>query len=265
MGEMTFFERLGSLFDIAVKSPFFVTLIGILALTVVVLIINNRFNKKYVKYSAAVIYIAAVVLLGIKYGPSLLDLGDNLVEKVVTLLYFPNIVSYICMIIITILLVLITVINKKLSNFVRFSNIFIFIILVFLFVLTLDVIITKDIDIYSKTAVYTNETLVVLIQSSTGLFFIWLGVLIIDFIANLIVGNKKIESIKKDVVEDGVLFDEPVVTVLDSNPDINMEYTQTGDFKKELSNEAFNKAFNNKKQNEYAKYLSFIDNEKNKY
>ena len=145
-------------------------------------------------------------------------------------------------------MIIFTVVSKKISKFARYSNIFIFIVIEFLFVLTLDVIVSKNIDIYSKVAVYSNKTLIVLIQSSMGIFGLWVLVLIIDLIANGLL--KKSKSNKKVVVkeEQKINVDCEKIGVVDDD-----------DFNVSLTNKGFQDSFvsKNKKQ-KYEKYRSYV-------
>lgn len=248
MEQLTFIERIKSLFQIIASSPFFIAFAVILVLTLIVLIINARSKNKVVKNITIFGYLIITIYLLVRYGSSILKLSDNLVEKVFTVLYFPNLLSYICMMVIATLLIIFTVVSKKISKFARYSNIFIFIVIEFLFVLTLDVIVSKNIDIYSKVAVYSNKTLIVLIQSSMGIFGLWVLVLIIDLIANGLL--KKSKSNKKVVVkeEQKINVDCEKIGVVDDD-----------DFNVSLTNKGFQDSFvsKNKKQ-KYEKYRSYV-------
>ena len=256
MEQLTFFSRIKSLFQIIFSSPFFISLAIILVLTLIALVINSKTNSKIVKYIVLFSYLLIAIYLFIEYSGSVFKLSDNLVEKVFTVLYFPNLISYICMIIITILLIIFTIFNKKISKFARYANVFVFIVIEFLFVLTLDVIVSKNIDIYSKTAVYSNKTLIVLIQSSMGIFAIWIAVLIIDFIANALFNSSKKKKIKttEDKNIKKINVDTEKMGVIDQD-----------DFNVALTNKGFQESFVNKsRKRKYEKYRSFVSRGKNK-
>ena len=197
MEPLSFMERLKKLFDIILSSPFFLALLVIVVLTVVILIINHKIKDKLVRIISAVGYACIIVFIFIKYGSSVVSLFDNLVDSVFTTIYFPNLVSYICMMVVALLLLIRTIINNKLSIVVKISNISVFVILMFLLVLTLDIIVSSSVNIYNKVEIYSNETLTVLIQSSTMVFFIWVFLVLANLLVNYIVNR---QNKKKEVV-----------------------------------------------------------------
>ncbi len=278
MEEMSFFDRLVELSRIVTSSFFFVILLITCILTIIALVVNRKFNNRKVKIIMSISYICIFLFIFIRYSSALSKIGDSLVEQIMSLLYFPNAITYLGVICVTFILLIFTIIFRK-SKFIRYSNIFVFIFLVFLFVLTLDVITTNNIDIYSNIAVYSNKTLVVLIQSTMGVFGIWIITLIIDFIAGLIVnrGSSKNDQFVKDiVVEENIIEDDtkPLVTVVEDENIENLkkktkqksndknkikDINKTNDFNEVLSDEDFNKSFNLGKKSAYDKYIDFIN------
>ena len=203
--------------NIVLSSPFFIALLVIVLLTVLVLIFNRKKTKKWQKILVASAYLCITTYILITYWDAAFSLSDALVDKIFTALYFPNYISYICMLVISLILFVMTLINKRLTKFSKVSNVFCFLMISFLFVLILDTITKYGIDVYDKTDVYQSSTLMVLIQSSMGIFAIWILVLLIDLIAQVIVKymnkknndflevenvvlNKKGESNNKDAV-----------------------------------------------------------------
>lgn len=198
----TFLERLKILFDLIISSPFFLSIVVIFLLTTFVLILYGRIKNKILKYVVAFGYLLIALLILIKYGKSIINLSDSLVDQVFSFLYFPNVIAYFCMILITIFALVATFVNKKTKFFTKSLNIITFVIILVLFVLTLDVIVKQDIDIYSKTEVYNSSTLVVLIQASTFIFAIWVFLLFLNYIVNKI--NDKLNKNTFHEIEDEV-------------------------------------------------------------
>lgn len=256
MTDISLFERIKILFGLVFSSPFFLSLVVIFLLTTFVLVLYNRMKNKKLKYVVAVGYFAIAVLILIKYGPSILELSDSLVDQIFSFLYFPNIISYICMMIITTLLLIITLVNNNIKAFIKTCNIVTFVMIEILFVLSLDVITKNKIDIYTKTEIYSNATLMVLIQASTAIFGIWLLIIFINFLVDKI--NKKIELKSKETKLYNVILEENE-KVPSSN--LVLDSTEEVEEPKELSDEEFNSLF--KKYN--SKYNEIIkSNENNK-
>ena len=166
-------------------------------------------------------YLSILAFLIIQYGEKVLLLCDNFMEKVFTAIYFPSLISYICMMIISALIVVITILGKKMDKFIRCFNMIVFIIIEFLFILTVDKIVSQNIDIYAKTAIFSNKDLLVLIQTSMAVFAIWLIILVIAIIVSVITKsitgdkvkeNKKIISKENVIVKDTKIKKENKVT-----------------------------------------------------
>lgn len=189
--EMSLIDKFKILCDLIFSSPFFIAFLIITILTVVVLVINIKIKSKKIKIISAISYFFIAIFLIINYGSSILVLSDTLVQKVFTGLYFPNFISYICMLLITAFLLVYVLINDKLSKFIKTSSIFFTSTIIFLFILTLDTITKNNIDISSKVSLYTNESLIALIQTSTAIFAIWLIILVIDKIVSILDGKTK--------------------------------------------------------------------------
>ena len=214
----TLLDRIKILFNLIISSPFFISIIVIFLLTTFVLILYGRIKNNTLKYVVAFGYLLIAVLILIKYGSSILNLSDSLVDQVFSFLYFPNLIAYVCMIILTILIIIYTFVNKKTKFFIKIFNVISFVFLMILFILTLDVIVKNGINIYDKVEVFSNETIVVLIEMSTFIFAIWTISLFINYIVNVI--NEKLEKNKFHEIEEKV---EDKISVYENNVNIDSE------------------------------------------
>lgn len=201
------FDRLKILFDLITSSPFFIALIVIFLLTTFVLLLYKKLKNKVLKYVVAINYFIICLMIVIKYSKTILTLSDNLVDQIFTFFYFPNIIAYLCMIILAILLLIKVLLSHYKTGFIKIVSIISFFNILILFILSLDTIIKNNINIYEKTSVYQNETLTVLIQESTFIFGIWVFIYVVDFIASKIMQNieknkfYEMEEKQGDVIE----------------------------------------------------------------
>lgn len=257
MIDISLSERFSSLIRIVLASPFFLAFLAVAILTIIILIINVKTKNKIIKILAALCYIVLTGLIFIKYGNSVITLSDALVNKVFNSIYFPNLITYICMIIITILLFVKTMLDQRNTKFIKYISIFSLIIIVFLFVLMLDTFNTMGINFNDKTAIYTNKSLLVLIQATTTVFTLWCVFLVIDFIVSLIEkgGRKKMNNdIEQE--KEKIEFDEKSIEERMKELE-KMEATQELSI---LSEEAFYESFNKyKKKKQYDEYLKIIE------
>lgn len=173
---------LGVLFS---SSFFFYTAVSILVFFVLKhLIISNggEMSKKiYYGYSAAVFSLFIII-----YSDSILKLWDKLMDNLFLNIYFPSLGIYIGIIIISIVMLITSIIKKKISKITKKINIISSISLLFLFFLSLDTIVSNNIDISSDTFLYTNNKLLALIEVSTGIFALWMIALGVIYCINKI-------------------------------------------------------------------------------
>ena len=263
MIEMSLLEKLKVLANIILPSPFFLSLLIVTILTIIVLIINNKIKNKIVKIFIGLSYICIISYILIVYGPSVLELSDTLIDKVFNAIYFPSLITYFCIILVSILLFIRSMLDKKITKVTKYVSICTFCLIIFLFILTLETIISNNIDISLKTAIYTNESLVVLIQSSTAIFAIWILLIIIDYIVTIFVNkeNKKEQYNKKYKFPVKKLKNEKEI----ENKMHELEQLAITQEFKVLSEEDFNKSFkSHKKKQEYKSYLDIVNHPKKK-
>ena len=91
---------------------------------------------------------------------------------------------------------------KEKSKFIVISNVMLFTISVLLFVLSIDIIVKGNIDIFEKTSIYNNETLMVLIQANTTVYLLWFITLLIKYLANKLIKKLDYEEIPKEDKEE---------------------------------------------------------------
>lgn len=186
MEPISMIDRLKMLLQIITDSPFFVMIFLASIFTLIILIINVKTKKRIIKSISAVIYILIISFVFYKYGKPILLLGDTVIDKIFTVMYFPSAISYTCMIVLSILFLIYVFVDKKISKASKYISTTCFVFILFLFILTLDTIISEQIDITSKVSIYESSALVILIQSSTICFFVWLISLFIIMVVNLL-------------------------------------------------------------------------------
>lgn len=194
MADISLFERISKIFDVVFSSSFFVALLIIIILTIILLVINKRSNRLFPKIIAGLGYFLIALYIITRYGSYFFQVNDSFVDKVFSAMYFPNLITYICMLGITIFALIKGFVNRKYSNIIKIGSIICFSMIWFLFVLILDVIKTNKIDIYEVKSIYSNETLMVILQASMYLFFIWMGILFINYIVNKINDTFELKS-----------------------------------------------------------------------
>lgn len=195
MANISLLKRLTTIFNLVISKSFFVTLFVILFLTIVILTINIKWKSKAPKYAAAIAYIGMAVLVLARYSKYVLSLNDSIVDKFFRAMYFPNLVVYSSMLIVTILLLTFTILDEKFSLFSRICNYSCFFVIWFLFILVIDTIKQEKLNFYEVTEIYANSTVMILLQASMCIFAVWCGVIIVDLIVRKL--SSKMDKNKK--------------------------------------------------------------------
>lgn len=212
MEDITFFERIKLLFSLISSSPFFIIILFLLIAATLTLVLSKKSNNRNLKIIVTVLYFISFILIIFNYGSSFTKFFDNLVTKLFTYLYFPSIIAYLCLMVIGILILVKMILRKEKSKFIVISNVMLFTISVLLFVLSIDTIVKGNIDIFEKTSIYNNETLMVLIQANTTVYLLWFITLLIKYLANKIIKKldyeEKPKEDKEEIKEVRYLTDE---------------------------------------------------------
>lgn len=180
MEGFTLLERLQTIFETIISSSFFITLLIILIFTITILVLNTKLKSKAPKIIAIGSYILLMILVLARYGGYVLAINDSVVEKFFKAMYFPNLVVYLSMLLISLLLLALNFINKNYTQITKVFNIICFALIWFFFVLVLDSAKTFGINIYEITDIYQNSTMMILLQASMCVFFVWVGILIMN-------------------------------------------------------------------------------------
>lgn len=191
MEKISYSKRLFRFLEIIFSSPFFLFLFLSVIATIILFILAKKsvISMKYLKKFIAIIYIGIALIIVIKYFDSIFLVFDAFVDKLFTVLYFPNIISYICMVLATLLVMLYSVFNKKVSLKFKVVNFISFLTISFLFILVMDTIATLNIDVNERISLYSNTDVTVLIQASMVVFGLWMFGLLISFIVSVIANS----------------------------------------------------------------------------
>ena len=170
MADFSMIKKIKLVFDTAISTPFFIVY-AILGLILVGLIIFDI--KKYKKISR-ILYIVCIIFLAtffiIKYFDVIIKVIDSFVEILLKTLYFPNLGIYITILIITNLTFVFTTISKKSYKIYKVISSLITTLIDLLFIMIIGIISKNHIDISSDVKLYSDSTILTLLQISMGLF-----------------------------------------------------------------------------------------------
>lgn len=192
MVRVSLFERIKTIFDLVFSEPFFITLFVMLLLIIIILLLNVKYKSKAPKYVIIIICTGVLVLMFARYGKYILSLNDSIVDKFFRAMYFPNVVVYVSMLVVSLLLFTYVFIDNRISKYVKITSASFFFIVWFLFVIVMDTIKENKLSFYEVTELYANTTVMVLVQATMFFFVVWCFIVILDIvIRNLVIKMDK--------------------------------------------------------------------------
>lgn len=179
MSKMSFMDKLSVLLNISINSKLFIALFIILFIIGIVLIKNNsddvRKNKKI--YLVITVFISALVIF--TFNTSLAKMFDYMMNNLFIIIYFPNIAIYLAAIIATNIILLVSIFSNKTSKLIKNINIIVYTIINYLLVLLLFTVNKSDLDLFSQSSIYQNESATALIELTSILFIVWIIFLVL--------------------------------------------------------------------------------------
>lgn len=197
MVELSLIEKIKTLFTLIFSSSLFlILLLGIFIILVDVFYISKQSRKVKIMYLIVSVIVMAILL--ITYFEEFLKFIDVLNKNIVMLINFPSLLQYTVIIFITLIIMIISIFNKKINRILSRINIGVFVADLFIFFLILDQINKTNIDLSNKINIYSNKNLMVLFEISMIIFVLWLLGLLIYKICSVLITRKKYSKVIMD-------------------------------------------------------------------
>ena len=189
----------GKFIKVLSNSPVIISFIVILVLTGIMIALNIKVVNKKVRMISAIVYSILVGVLFFSYSSTAFNYGDSILDSIHKNIYFPSIGTYLVILVASLVIVLITIFNKKVKTINKIINISAFVILLLLFVLVLDGLMTNEISISNQSKIYGISSLVTVIQTSMIIFLIWIVSVGSNSLINYV--SKKYGKQKEEYIE----------------------------------------------------------------
>ena len=230
MDRLSFVEMFSKLFQYLGKNPLFILIFVILILVYFYLILSPVYTKKH-KIIYTVFFLVATISLIVIYGSSFWKFFDYLMDNIFVAIYFPNLPIYMIMVLTTIIIFIVTMFKQNIGSGIKKLNTFVFLLILFFLILSLNVVMTKNINVYSQLAIYSNEYLLVMIQMTMNIFTIWILILAIIRIIKALTKNsdevteKEPETTNNVEVNNNQNTSIPTEPIIDSNDKVKGNMT----------------------------------------
>ena len=166
------------------------SLVFLIILLVIAILLDYLYGKN--KKQTKILYIIIICLITVyglfEYYKPLLNIVDVYITNIFKLAYFPSIIEYFSMILITIVLQIISV--KKLGKIHKNINLWVGFIIEILFIINLIAMKNITVDLYKITSIYENDLLLSVFQTTSIIFMIWVVINIIVYMIKLFFVNR---------------------------------------------------------------------------
>lgn len=197
MKYLSLLEKLKVLLDMLLSFKFILIFVIIMLILTILYLFKKISNKKYIIFMSLSIIVTFIISI-IKNYKILSNTFDNFATIFFSGIYFPSIYVYIGILLIISLAFITSVLSSKKRKIYKIINSVIFILNNIFFIIVLNVIAKNNINIFEISSLYTNNSLVAILELNIILFILWIAVLTITYITNTICD--KISS-KKEVKE----------------------------------------------------------------
>ena len=199
MKYLSLLEKLKVLLDMLLSFKFILIFVIIMLILTILYLFKKISNKKYIIFMSLSIIVTFIISI-IKNYKILSNTFDNFATIFFSGIYFPSIYVYIGILLIISLAFITSVLSSKKRKIYKIINSVIFILNNIFFIIVLNVIAKNNINIFEISSLYTNNSLVAILELNIILFILWIAVLTITYITNTICDNISSKQEVKEVV-----------------------------------------------------------------
>lgn len=174
MNDFSLIEKLKILVSVIDSSPLFLFCSMLAIATLIFFIICIKRDIKVNKLIFIVSWLVIGILLIVSYSNVFLNLLDNLFDTIFMALYFPSLTVYIIILAISNFFFIYSIFSKKIKKVHKILNIFNALITNVFLILIIDIVNKNNINVYDELTIYSNSTLLVLLELTTAIFTSWL-------------------------------------------------------------------------------------------
>ena len=182
MKELSLITKLQTVFDLVISRNLYLMILALIVIITIVLITTNGSNRKQSKRTYILLYLAGFIFIGVEYGKDILTLIDYAINEVFITYYFPNIVIYLIMLVITNIVLFKTIFSDKVDFKLKVINSIAFSIIMYLFILAISLINNLELDVFNITELYSSNDVRSVLELSMFIFVFWIVVLTVYYL-----------------------------------------------------------------------------------
>ncbi len=202
MRYLTLLEKLKILIDVLMTFKFILVLIAIMLILTILFIFKKLSNKKYTALISLSILLTLIISIIGNYK-TLFKTFDNFTTIFFNGIYFPSIYIYLSILLVVAVAFITSILSTKKKKVYKIINSIAFILNNIFFIIVLNIIAKNSINVFEISSLYTNSSLVAILELNMGLFILWIISLSVAYITNTIcdkITSKK--TIKEEVISE---------------------------------------------------------------
>ena len=221
----TIFEKIECLFKLISKSNIYPIFLVVLLFLIGLFFTKKIKNKKIIVLMIISYLILFIITISNNYK-ALSKVFDSISTNLFTNIYFPSTYTYLFVLLIVDIVTITSLLNIKVEKIYKIANGLCFFTIKFILVLIMEVVAKNNIDIFSKKSLFGNTHLVILLETSIGIFIIWLVSLAVIYISNKITEIIIIKNTNKELETASVTLPNTLEIEVTSNEELSRDYNK---------------------------------------
>lgn len=196
MPELSIFEIIKNSVMTLTNSKVFILIMLEMAILIVSLIFSRLMDKKVVKTTSIV---SSLIILGFYITNYVKTVGvfiDNVSTKIMEVIYFPTTLEFIIVMVIALVIMGITLVNKKSNIVLKIVNTVMPLSISFTFLGIIEYINKNNIE-FDEFSTFTNPMLMSLYEFAMGLFVTWMVGLFLYKVNKMVIDKATLPEVKK--------------------------------------------------------------------
>ena len=175
MSPLSLITKLENVVNLITSKNLYLLILVLIAILTLFFITTNGSNRKQSKKAYILLYIAALIFVAVEYGSSIITLISYAINELFITYYFPNIVIYLLMLIITNVILFKTIFKDNVDRKLKIINSTVFGIILYLFILAIATINNLNLDIFNINEIYSSNTVRSILELSMLIFTFWIN------------------------------------------------------------------------------------------
>ena len=177
MSPLSLITKLQTVFNLITSRNLYLMILVLIIFLTIIFITTNGSNRKQSRRTYILLYLAGFIFIALQYGSSFMTLVDYAINEVFITYYFPNIVIYLLMLIVTNIILFKTIFSNKADFRLKVINACAFGLIMYLFILAISQVSNLQLDVFNITELYSSNAVRSLLELSMLIFVFWIVVL----------------------------------------------------------------------------------------